>query len=68
MKPQHWTKTLSLLFIVSAVTALPPYAANAQEKSPHIVIIWGDDIGQSNISAYTRHDGLSYSEYRQHRP
>jgi len=20
---------------------------------PHIVIIWGDDIGQSNISAYT---------------
>ncbi len=23
-------------------------------KKPHIVIIWGDDIGQSNISAYTR--------------
>ena len=22
-------------------------------KKPHIVIIWGDDIGQSNISAYT---------------
>ena len=22
-------------------------------KRPHIVIIWGDDIGQSNISAYT---------------
>jgi len=20
---------------------------------PHIVIIWGDDIGQSNVSAYT---------------
>jgi len=22
-------------------------------KRPHIVIIWGDDIGQSNVSAYT---------------
>ncbi|WP_435011721.1 arylsulfatase [Tundrisphaera lichenicola] len=28
---------------------------NAQGgKKPNIVIIWGDDIGQSNISAYTR--------------
>ena len=25
----------------------------AQDK-PNIVIIWGDDIGQSNISAYTK--------------
>jgi arylsulfatase A-like enzyme len=30
-------------------------AAFAQEeKKPNIVIIWGDDIGQSNVSAYTR--------------
>jgi arylsulfatase len=27
--------------------------ANAQDKKPNIVVIWGDDIGQSNISAYT---------------
>ena len=27
--------------------------ANAQGKKPNIVVIWGDDIGQSNISAYT---------------
>jgi hypothetical protein len=26
------------------------------EKKPNIVIIWGDDIGQSNVSAYS--DGL----------
>ena len=32
--------------------ALPAQA----EKKPNIVIIWGDDVGQSNISAYT--DGL----------
>jgi len=24
------------------------------EKKPNILVIWGDDIGQSNISAYTR--------------
>jgi arylsulfatase len=27
--------------------------AEAQEKKPNIVIIWGDDIGQSNVSAYS---------------
>src|SRR5262245_18943019 len=31
--------------------ALPVIAA---EKKPNIVIIWGDDIGQSNISAYSK--------------
>jgi len=30
--------------------ALP---VHAQEKKPNILVIWGDDIGQSNISAYT---------------
>ena len=28
-------------------------AAFAQEDKPNILVIWGDDIGQSNISAYT---------------
>ncbi len=26
----------------------------AQPKQPNILVIWGDDIGQSNISAFTR--------------
>jgi arylsulfatase len=26
----------------------------AEIKKPNIVIIWGDDIGQSNISAYSK--------------
>ena len=34
------------------VAALPAGAQTAQK--PNIVIIWGDDIGQSNISAYSR--------------
>ena len=36
----------------SLAAALPAGAQTAQK--PNIVIIWGDDIGQSNISAYTR--------------
>ena len=28
-------------------------ASAQQPKKPHIVVIWGDDIGQSNVSAYT---------------
>ena len=27
--------------------------ALAEQKKPNILVIWGDDIGQSNISAYT---------------
>jgi arylsulfatase len=31
----------------------PPKAAGTSTGKPNIVIIWGDDIGQSNISAYS---------------
>jgi len=33
------------------ISATPAPAAN---EKPNILVIWGDDIGQSNISAYTR--------------
>jgi arylsulfatase len=32
---------------------LSSIAAHAQASKPSIVIIWGDDIGQSHISAYS---------------
>ena len=38
--------------LAAALIALPSLA-NAQTGKPNIVIIWGDDIGQSNISAYS---------------
>src|SRR5271167_2041964 len=39
------------------LTALPGFVGPAlaqQGKPPNIVVIWGDDIGQSNISAYSK--------------
>ena len=35
-------------------------------KKPNILILWGDDIGQFNISAYNR--GMMGYQDTQHRP
>src|SRR5438128_2828888 len=45
---------LGLLGSLAAVTAVSVPATAQQQQRPNIVIIWGDDIGQSNISAYSR--------------
>jgi arylsulfatase len=48
-------QTLSAALFASVfapMAACPP--AKAQQPRTNIVIIWGDDIGQSNISAYSR--------------
>ena len=34
-------------------------AAHAQDRKPNIVVFWGDDIGQSNVSAYS-HGVMGY--------
>ncbi|MDA0339624.1 MAG: sulfatase-like hydrolase/transferase, partial [Proteobacteria bacterium] len=36
------------------MTAACSLTAEAQQKRPNVVIIWGDDVGRSNISAYTK--------------
>src|SRR5262245_48378364 len=41
-----------LIGIVGALSFLGSLAADAQGK-PNILVIFGDDVGQSNISAYT---------------
>ena len=41
--------------LLAAVSLLAVAPAGAQQPAkPNIVIIWGDDIGQSNVSAYSR--------------
>lgn len=41
--------------LLAAVSLLAVAPASAQQPAkPNIVIIWGDDIGQSNVSAYSR--------------
>jgi arylsulfatase len=44
---------LALLAVSVGLTAVGAIPAEAQEK-PNILVVWGDDVGQSNISAYTR--------------
>ncbi len=45
--------TACLYTLTLPLIALAPPALAADSK-PNIVIIWGDDIGQSNVSAYSR--------------
>ena len=60
---KHSMKVCSMLFALIAVLALlvtiTVAAAEAADNKPNIVIIWGDDIGQSNISAYS-HGVMGY--------
>ena len=37
---------------VICLILLTAFGANAQQKKPNILVIFGDDIGYSNISAY----------------
>src|SRR5215469_7828895 len=49
-------KTLRMVAVAAAtalVVAMLGSSAQAQQKKPNIVVIWGDDIGQSDISAYS---------------
>src|SRR5262245_45131637 len=49
-------RTISLSWfaaLAAALVASVPAAAQEQQR-PNIVVIWGDDIGQSNVSAYSR--------------
>jgi arylsulfatase len=48
------TTSRSGLLSLSTIAVLPGSASSAQGgKKPNIVVIWGDDVGQSNISAYS---------------
>src|SRR5262245_33682462 len=49
-------QTISYPVVLAADQTQPAPSAPAQPAAstkPNIVVIWGDDIGQSNVSAYT---------------
>ena len=46
-------KKILLSFVMAAVFGASAYADH-HGKKPNILVIWGDDVGQSNISAYTK--------------
>lgn len=46
-----WLRSCAILLAGLAVLAASP--AQADQKKPNILVIFGDDVGQSNISAYT---------------
>src|SRR5437762_14100225 len=48
MKPR-----LTLILLLLFVIVLAPSIALAQAKKPNILVVFGDDVGQTNVSAYT---------------
>jgi len=63
MNPSHRSRRLALLTL-PVLLALGAIAADVEAQQaaagkPNIVIIWGDDVGQSNISAYS-HGVMGY--------
>ncbi len=55
MSPRHKAH-LFLMAVAAVAVSGGPLAAQdtATAAKPNILVIWGDDVGQSNISAYTR--------------
>ena len=46
-------RAVALLTVGIAVLVAPGAGWTQNDQKPNILVIWGDDIGQSNISAYT---------------
>ncbi len=46
-------RTRRMTVIIATLMACTASLALAQDQKPNILVIWGDDVGQSNISAYT---------------
>jgi len=52
-------KTLAVAVVALSGLCLVCPAVSAAKEKPNILVVWGDDIGQSNISYYT-HGMMGY--------
>jgi arylsulfatase len=59
MKQQNLSANLAVFVACVAATVVFTGAADAQNKKPNIVVIWGDDIGRDNLSVFT-HGMMGY--------
>ncbi|MEE4108294.1 MAG: hypothetical protein V2I24_03035, partial [Halieaceae bacterium] len=48
---QDWHRRIGMCLAAAALAAVGIHAQAADK--PNILVIWGDDVGQSNISAYS---------------
>jgi arylsulfatase len=48
------TTALGIIAVLAVLALVAPAQAQQAAKKPNILVIWGDDIGQFNISAYNR--------------
>jgi arylsulfatase A-like enzyme len=53
---QRTSTWLLILLAIAALAMALPASLEAQTKKPNILVIWGDDIGMTDVSAYS--DGL----------
>ena len=49
---RSWRTSLVLATVAALFGVAGAPAAKAQQKKPNILILWGDDIGYWNLSAY----------------
>ena len=54
MRPKKRMPVILMLLLAVLALAVGPADAQTAAKKPNILIIWGDDIGGFNISAYNR--------------
>src|SRR5262249_20962472 len=65
--PKHTAGWAFLGLCAIGLAAAHGVALAQATKKPNILIIWGDDIGQSNLSVYQGPDGLPDAEHRSDR-
>ena len=73
----RFTRSAAALTVVALAFVVIAPQARAQDSKPNILVIFGDDVGQSNISAYTMglvgyrtpnidrlaHEGMIFTDY-----